>query len=231
GGRSGVTQDMLLTELRSDIQVAYDAREESLGEDVARELERRVVLSVLDRKWREHLYEMDYLQEGIGLRAHAQRDPLVEYQREGYNMFSQMLDGIKEEVVGLVFHIQVQVAEPEQDEAPVIDPGAARLLPQAKPVEIRSKGLGQSSLPRALSYSSPTLDGDGGGGVNIEQAPALGLGGPQRPTGPQSARSAGAKMPAPGQVVGSSGPSRNAPCYCGSGKKYKRCHGAPAGGA
>ena len=74
-----------------------------------RELERRVVLSVLDRKWREHLYEMDYLQEGIGLRAMAQRDPLVEYQREGFNMFAAMMDAIKEESVGYVFNLEVQV--------------------------------------------------------------------------------------------------------------------------
>ena len=76
-----------------------------------REFERLVLLQVIDRKWREHLYEMDYLQEGIGLRAHAQRDPLVEYQREGFDMFSQMLDGIKEEVVGFLFNMEVQVEE------------------------------------------------------------------------------------------------------------------------
>ena len=76
-----------------------------------RELERRVLLSVLDRKWREHLYEMDYLREGIGLRAYSQRDPLVEYQREGFDMFSAMMDGIKEESVGFLFNLEVQVEE------------------------------------------------------------------------------------------------------------------------
>ena len=74
-----------------------------------RELERRVLLSVLDRKWREHLYEMDYLREGIGLRAYSQRDPLVEYQREGFDMFAAMMDGIKEESVGFLFNLEVQV--------------------------------------------------------------------------------------------------------------------------
>ena len=83
-----------------------------------RELERRVVLSVLDRKWREHLYEMDYLQEGIGLRAMAQRDPLVEYQREGFDMFSAMMDGIKEESVGYLFNLEVEV-EQQVEEVPV----------------------------------------------------------------------------------------------------------------
>jgi preprotein translocase subunit SecA len=76
-----------------------------------REIERRVVLSVLDRKWREHLYEMDYLREGIGLRAMAQRDPLVEYQREGYDMFNSMMDGIKEESVGNLFNLQIEFQE------------------------------------------------------------------------------------------------------------------------
>ena len=76
-----------------------------------REIERRVVLSVLDRKWREHLYEMDYLREGIGLRAMAQRDPLVEYQREGYDMFNSMMDGIKEESVGNLFNLQFEIQE------------------------------------------------------------------------------------------------------------------------
>ena len=74
-----------------------------------RELERKVLLSVLDRKWREHLYEMDYLQEGICLRAMAQRDPLVEYKREGYELFSAMMDGIKEELSTLVFNVEVSV--------------------------------------------------------------------------------------------------------------------------
>ena len=85
----------------ADAEAAYDRREEQLGADVMRELERRVLLTVLDRKWREHLYEMDYLREGIGLRAMAQRDPLVEYQREGGDMFNQMMEAFMEEVVGL----------------------------------------------------------------------------------------------------------------------------------
>ena len=86
------------------------AREAELGDEVMRELERRVLLTVLDRKWREHLYEMDYLREGIGLRAMAQRDPLVEYQREGFDMFAAMMEGIKEEAVGFLFNLDVQVA-------------------------------------------------------------------------------------------------------------------------
>ncbi|HET6817205.1 MAG TPA: preprotein translocase subunit SecA, partial [Mycobacteriales bacterium] len=111
GGRSGITADLLREQITSDAHHAYDAREAELGEEVMREVERRVVLSVLDRKWREHLYEMDYLQEGIGLRAMAQRDPLVEYQREGFQLFEAMNESIKEESVQHLFHVQVDPEE------------------------------------------------------------------------------------------------------------------------
>ncbi len=97
--------------VQENAQEAYDRREAELTPDLMREIERRVVLSVLDRKWREHLYEMDYLREGIGLRAMAQRDPLVEYQREGYDMFNSMMDGIKEESVGNLFNLQFEIQE------------------------------------------------------------------------------------------------------------------------
>jgi len=123
GGRASITPDMLREQLTSDAHHAYDAREELLGPDVMREVERRVVMSVLDRKWREHLYEMDYLQEGIGLRAMAQRDPLVEYQREGFLLFEAMMEGIKEESVGYLFNVEVEVnagaAAPGQVAEPV----------------------------------------------------------------------------------------------------------------
>ncbi len=109
GGIEGLSRDQLLEDLKADAHAAYDGREEALGDEVMRELERRVLLSVLDRKWREHLYEMDYLREGIGLRAYSQRDPLVEYQREGFDLFSAMMDSIKEESVGYLFNVEVSV--------------------------------------------------------------------------------------------------------------------------
>ncbi len=225
GGRDRIDAEFLEATLLEDAHRAYDTREEELSSEAMRQFERLVLLQVIDRKWREHLYEMDYLQEGIGLRAHAQRDPLVEYQREGFDMFAQMLDGIKEEVVGFLFNLEVQVEEAAPP--PVVDTSAARLLPSAEaPVEVKAKGLGQAPVNHGLQYSAPALDGaaGNGGGTVVEQAPALGLG-----RGPQSPMTAGARTPAPGQVVGGGGPSRNAPCPCGSGKKYKRCHGAPAG--
>ena len=109
GGREALDADFLLEKVLADVEKAYEIRETTLTPPVMRELERKVLLSVLDRKWREHLYEMDYLQEGIGLRAMAQRDPLVEYQREGYDLFAAMMDSIKEEMVGFLFNVDVEV--------------------------------------------------------------------------------------------------------------------------
>ncbi len=162
GGRSAFTAEFLTEEIQADIQVAYAEREAALGSEVMRELERRVIISVLDRKWREHLYEMDYLQEGIGLRAMAQRDPLVEYQREGFDMFTAMMDAIKEESVGYLFNLEVQVeqAEPEAAEVTVAEPAAGVEEPHRP--EIVAKGLGGPQRPAHLSYTAPTVDGEGG---------------------------------------------------------------------
>ncbi|MGC5628414.1 preprotein translocase subunit SecA [Georgenia sp. Z1344] len=110
GHRDRVTPELLRTELRSDISVAYDTREEEVGEDLMRRLERRVVLSVLDRHWRENLYEMDYLRQGIQLRAAGQRDPLVEYQREGFTFFQAMNEAIREDTVRYVFNLEIKPA-------------------------------------------------------------------------------------------------------------------------
>jgi preprotein translocase subunit SecA len=110
GGEKGnLTRDHILEMVQEDAHAAYNRREAELTPEIMRDLERRVVLSVLDRRWREHLYEMDYLREGIGLRAMAQRDPLVEYQREGYDMFNEMMEGIKEESVTALFNLQIEV--------------------------------------------------------------------------------------------------------------------------
>ncbi|MCL2784187.1 MAG: preprotein translocase subunit SecA [Propionibacteriaceae bacterium] len=106
------TQSELTEAFVADAQKAYDKREEDLGEETMRTVERQVLLTVLDRKWREHLYEMDYLREGIGLRSMAQRDPLIEYQREGAGMFLEMMDSVMEEVVSFLFRIEVQKAAP-----------------------------------------------------------------------------------------------------------------------
>src|SRR5262252_7035086 len=127
GERSALSQEFIAEEVKTDAQAAYDRREAELTPEVMRELERRVVLAVLDHKWREHLYEMDYLREGIGLRAMAQRDPLVEYQREGFDMFNTMMEGIKEESVAYLFNSKVEVqqnpiVEEAPGEAPAVSP-------------------------------------------------------------------------------------------------------------
>ena len=167
GGAAALDAQFLENRILEDARVAYQNRETELGSEVLRELERKVLLSVLDRKWREHLYEMDYLQEGIGLRAMAQRDPLVEYQREGYELFAAMMDAIKEELASLVFNVEVTI---EGDGSTIEAKGVESKPAQAAP----------------LRYTAADENG----------------------------------------VVTSGDVSRNSPCPCGSGKKFKRCHGA-----
>jgi len=167
GDRAGLTAEFISESIKDDIHEQYESREAQLGSEIMRELERRVVLSVLDRKWREHLYEMDYLQEGIGLRAMAQKDPLVEYQREGFDMFTAMMEGIKEESVGYLFNLEVQV-EQQVEEVPVeaaepVDMEKQDVVPAqagGRP-EIRAKGL-DAPQRRNLHFSAPTVDGEGG---------------------------------------------------------------------
>jgi len=292
--RSVLSSEFLAEELKADAQSAYERREEQLGvgpddEPVLRELERRVLLSVTDRKWREHLYEMDYLQEGIGLRAMGQRDPLVEYQREGFDLFAAMMDAIKEESVGFVFNVEVQVEPPApssedlvatgpgetsgelmvehlgqdgsrdaegsgeqgEDGLPGFEPAvraparplapaagvAAEPVPSEAPAAFVSEqslvveqerparaqepepaasggtlpeGFGRPDRPSRLQYTAPAVDG----GATVTSS-----------TGPSSRTSVG-EGPRPGQAV-SDETARNAPCPCGSGRKYKRCHGDP----
>jgi preprotein translocase subunit SecA len=180
-----LTRDELLTALLEDAERAYAVREAELteigGETAMRQLERSVLLTTVDRKWREHLYEMDYLKEGIGLRAMAQRDPLVEYQREGYDMFIGMLDGLKEESVGLLFNAQVQAtpaatvaptaappnlaqfaadaaAKAQEATAPAKGAVATEERPKEPPPALRVKGIVDDAAP-PLTYTGPSEDG------------------------------------------------------------------------
>jgi len=201
---------------------------------------------VLDRKWREHLYEMDYLQEGIGLRGYGQRDPVVEYQREAFDMFAAMMEGIKEESVGFLFNLEVQVPDEAADDGAPAQPTAfSGLQPfggdvgvQGEPVpspapaafadgpgsqtpaapaaaagderqkvaDVLGQVLGQPKRPASLQYSAPTVDGEGG---------------VQRSSREVTRADGSSDHATFGDVA------RNAPCPCGSGRKYKRCHGAP----
>lgn len=155
GGKSRITVDFLKEEILSDARLVYQAREEAIGHESMRELERRVVLSVIGRKWQEHLYEMDYLKEGIGLRAMAQRDPLVEYQREGFIMFQAMMEAIREESVGFLFNLDVEVT-PAED---VVVADAAGQHTEHHEPQIRAAGLEAPEKPAQLQYTAPGEDG------------------------------------------------------------------------
>ncbi|MGY1652095.1 preprotein translocase subunit SecA [Geodermatophilus sp. SYSU D01119] len=304
GEQAALTAEVLKQELLDDVHRAYEEREAALGSEVMRELERRVLLSVLDRKWREHLYEMDYLRAGIHLRAMANRDPVVEYQREGYDMFSAMLDGIKEESVGFLFNLEVKTKEQQEAEAraqqaeaeakalAAAQEGTARVLArQRAQQEAAAAAAAQAPAAPAAPAPAPAVDGDGSAPAPAAPAPAAptpaapvsvskpsakpaarrSTGGPaNRPaarttppapapeapspsgTGPQLAvkgldeprraqedlsysapsldaspkESGPAKAAKTATVTGTKEPARNAPCPCGSGKKYKVCHGA-----
>jgi len=193
GGATRLSPELITREVLSDAEHAYSEREQTLGETNMRQLERRVVLSVLDRKWREHLYEMDYLKEGIGLRAMAQRDPLVEYQREGFQLFTAMTDAIKEESVQYLYNLEVQVAQPtdgQPSDAPVISAdsaaaaagsaGAAAAGPAVADGAtggLVAKGLDGPAERTPLQYSAPSADGDGGVVTQSENGAAGGRAG------------------------------------------------------
>ncbi|WAL40345.1 preprotein translocase subunit SecA [Brevibacterium sp. BRM-1] len=174
GGQANLDRARLTRELQADADVAYDRREAELGEEATRELERRVVLSVIDRRWREHLYEMDYLKNGIGLRAMAQRDPLVEYQREGFEMFNTMQEGMKEDVFRLTNKLEVTVS---------MNPGEDPEDPSDDFVEVEAEELKPKKPEMHLSAPSETGDAEevdegadgstgGSGGRGARQAPA-----------------------------------------------------------
>jgi preprotein translocase subunit SecA len=280
GERAGLSGEFITDAAIADAQAAYERREEEFGSEVMRELERRVILSVLDRKWREHLYEMDYLREGIGLRGYGQRDPLVEYQREGYDMFSAMMEGIKEESVGNLFNLQVQVQENPivEEAAPDGDagPGAANAAggaPAAAAGGARAavsptQAPGPAIRPGAPAAPAPGVPGPRPAGAHAR--PTGGRPTAGRPTaGQQATGQHAAGQHAAGQQAAGQSPAvpagfaprrtqqlqysapsvdggahvetsrgsadgddyarvgRNDPCPCGSGRKFKRCHGDP----
>jgi preprotein translocase subunit SecA len=257
-----VSVDSLKQEILQNARDVYAKREETLTPPIMRELERRVVLSVLDRKWREHLYEMDYLKEGIGLRAMAQRDPLVEYQREGYDMFQAMLDSLKEESVGFLYNLQVQVTT--QDAAEVPAAGAAPIenapalaaatnggaggaatapastngngaaQPANRPQQRRQRRIEplptqQKTAAPAPAEGLPTALRAKGLSAPAGRPAELKYSGPSEDGSVRNSGAAGAASRASTSTVGTS-VARNAPCPCGSGKKYKLCHGRPGGG-
>jgi preprotein translocase subunit SecA len=186
--------DELYELLMGEATAHYEEREEEFGADTMRQVERQVMLRIIDQKWREHLYEMDYLQEGINLRAMGQKDPLVEWQRDGFEMFGAMMQGIATDFVKYVMHAQVTVAQPKLD----------------TPTPIGN-----------LRYTAPT---DPSEAPSTMQAAARAQAAAEGTTAPEEVAEEVVNTP----VVKTDWDKtpRNAPCPCGSGKKFKMCHGA-----
>ena len=230
----------LADKLVEDADSIYQEREDELGEKGSRQLERQVVLSVLDSKWREHLYEMDYLKDGIGLRGMGQRDPLVEYQREGYQMYNSMIDAIKEQTVQLLFNVDLkQIAASQENERRAREERKENEESQSEPVnyqapeepdaEDETTDIDETAEEHAEDAPAGSIQEDSEEDAAEDSAPA--------PVGPAPISHAEGKVPAnkrPKAVEDHSpwsdgrtfpGTPRNAPCPCGSGRKYKMCHG------
>jgi preprotein translocase subunit SecA len=190
--------------LREDALKAYERREEELGEDLTRWLERQILLQIIDNRWREHLYEMDYLREGIHLRGFAQIDPLVAYKNEGYTMFEELMASIWQEFARVIFHVEVNVEPQEQQ--------AARA-----PQQMNYSGGTSEGQPSALTEAAAAAAAGAPAAAATAEQPAA------EPSAPPEARP---QTPS-GTVVKSEHEKlgRNDPCWCGSGKKFKNCHG------
>jgi preprotein translocase subunit SecA len=188
--------------LAEDALGAYERREQELGSELMRYLERQILLQIIDSRWKEHLYEMDYMREGIHLRGFAQIDPLVAYKNEGFTMFRDLMNSIWEEFARIIFHVEVN-----------IEPADFEPEPEASAQELSYAG-GGADQPSALDEAAQAAMAQGA-------APAAAV-------GAATAGGNGATSENPETVVKSDRDKigRNDPCWCGSGKKYKKCHGA-----
>ena len=190
------TTDQMYEKVMAEGVVYYEQREEEIGADIMRQIERQVMLRIIDQRWREHLYEMDYLKEGIHLRAMGQKDPLTEWQREGFEMFGTMMSSIAQDFVKYVTHIQVN--EQGQEAQPGDEQSEATNVEESGPDE--SAGAERMA---AAAQASPIDDGDMPEVVEENEAPS--------------------NTPVVKSEFEKTG--RNEPCPCGSGKKFKHCHG------
>jgi preprotein translocase subunit SecA len=190
-----VTREALIEDFREEARELYAEKEKLWGDEVAREVERYIVLEVVDTRWREHLENMDYLREGVHLRSFAQKDPLVEYRGEGHAMFEELGVQIREEVLMLLFHAQIEPREAEE-------------LTRQDDLDGGGFAYEHESLAGADAIAAAGLGGDGGAMVST----AIGGGG---------AVATQQRVTADRDKIG-----RNDPCWCGSGKKFKKCHGA-----
>ena len=197
--------------LTEDATAAYRRREDEFGEQLMRYLERQILLQIIDNRWREHLYEMDYLREGIHLRGFAQIDPLVAYKNEGFTMFRDLMASIWEEFTRVIFHVEVNI-EPAQAEQMFGDNRRSEREMQyagggpEQPSAMSQAVTAPQAVPGVTGGAYP-VSGGGGGAVST----TTGDGGVNPATVVKDDH----------DKVG-----RNDPCWCGSGKKYKKCHGA-----
>jgi preprotein translocase subunit SecA len=200
--------------LADDAQRAYAQREEELGEELMREIERQILLRIIDQRWREHLYEMDYMREGIHLRGFAQIDPLIAYKNEGFTMFRELMEAIWEEFARAIFHVQIEFTPSE-------------LAPAEAPGNVSYSGGELEDQPSALyqaaQQSSTTGEPGNGAGEQVERqaVAASSVAGTRAGGGGSSSTNPATVVKADKEKIG-----RNDPCWCGSGKKYKKCHGA-----
>jgi preprotein translocase subunit SecA len=186
---TALTHESLFEKLQQGVLNFYAQKERAYGEDIMRRLERYAVLMTIDKHWRDHMYEMDQLKTGIGLRAYGQRDPLIEYKREAYRIFAEMIEMVDKEIVGMAFKLQVNMPEKSRDE--------------------RRREMHQQSL--IASHQETT-----GMGYGVARPPDE-----ANPMAEASQRGKAKPFKRQAEKVG-----RNDPCPCGSGKKYKKCHGA-----
>src|SRR5216683_1118600 len=189
------------------VKKRYEEKEKQFGADLMRWLERRIILDVVDSQWKDHLLSLDHLKEGIGLRGYAQKDPIVEFKKEAFTLFEDMMTRIDNETIRYLFHIQVQQGEPPQ-QAPRPRPEPPRTPPQSAAAAVASAAA-RASEPQHLPAVAREIE-------RRQQRQQKDL---QYQTGP-----AQAEAPKPVKVGAKVG--RNDPCPCGSGKKYKKCHGA-----
>ena len=222
-----INQDQLAQDFVDDALAAYDAREEELGEDTMREVERQVMLQTLDHKWREHLYEMDYLREGIGLRAMAQRDPLVEYQREGGDMYNAMMEAFSAEVITQIFNVKVQrprVEAVKDAEGKTVDAKAI----EERLAETKGKTKDKTEDGDEDETASGTKDKDLRDQVIVGDGKKKRGGKLQYSNADESGHAVAHEEEAPEEDDPYAGTGRNEKCPCGSNKKYKQCHGKRA---
>jgi preprotein translocase subunit SecA len=204
--KEGTDRETLVRQLREDVIQAYDEREEELGDELMRALERFMLLQIIDERWREHLHDMDYLREGIHLRGFAQIDPLVAYKNEGFDMFTELMNNIWDEFARYVFNVEVQVQQQEAATGP-------------------NWGLGSNST------ATRNLNTSGGQGLAGRDAIAAAAGAAVPAGASEAGQMAAEVVEAPVPVEtrrldDTEKIGRNDPCWCGSGKKFKKCHGA-----